>query len=179
MESEVEQRLLLPLPSDLQKQVRSSTNIRESLIQVINNGQVHRPNEQLVDCLQKLDDKMTENVGLAHRIVYLVSRNNKLASENNQVAYENKELLVRVNELQMALNSSQEEMRNLQTQALDRLALIQNSVRALLTQTTNCRVSDTSTLHRLPDNGSSWNPLDIWIPMRNWKVQTYANLDYS
>ncbi|KAF9359774.1 hypothetical protein BGX34_008159 [Mortierella sp. NVP85] len=162
MESEVEQRLLLPLPSELQKQVRSSTNIRESLIQVINDGQVHRPNEQLVDCLQKLDDKLTENVGLAHRIVDLVSRNNELASENNQVAHENKELLVRVNELQMALNSSQEEMRNLQTQALDRLALIQNNVQALLTQTYELHEYPIPRLFIvLPDNESSWNPLDF------------------
>ncbi|KAF9362270.1 hypothetical protein BGX34_006495 [Mortierella sp. NVP85] len=149
MESEIEQRLVSSLPSDIQVQVRASSNLRESLIQVIQDGQVHQPNEQLIACLQKLDDKMMENNELAHRIMDLVS--------------ENKELLVRLNDLQKTLDSKQDEMKQLQVQALDRLAQLQNSVKALLTQTYELHEYPIPRLFIvLPVDSSSWNPLELF-----------------
>ena len=141
--SKVEQELVFSLPSDIQAQVRASANVRDSLLQAIKDGLVDRPNEQLVVCLQELDDRMMENYDMASRIMDLVSKVNELASKNNelvrvnrsnQVASENEGLLARVDELQDILDSKQEEMWQLQVQGLDRLSLLQGNVTTLLTR---------------------------------------------
>jgi len=149
MESEIEKQLVLSLPSDLQLQVRTSSNVRESLIQAVKDGQVLQPNEQLVACLQRLDDKMTENNELASRIMDLVS--------------ENRDHLAQIKQLQQELASKQDEMKQLQIQALDRLAQLQNNVQALLTQTYELHEYPIPRLFIvLPDDRSSWNPLDFF-----------------
>ena len=142
IESQVEQQLVSSLPSDVQIQLRASGNAHDSLIQVIKNGQVNQPNEQSAACLRELNDKMVENNELASRIMDLVYKNNEfgsrimdLTSDNNELAYENTGLMARMTKLQEAFDAKQDEMKNLQIQALDRLALLQNSVAALLTQT--------------------------------------------
>jgi len=135
MESEIKQLLTPPLSPIVQAHGRISTNVQGSLIQVIKDGLVHHPNEQFITYLQNLDEKMMENNDLAYRIMGLASENNKLASENNHIACENKELLTQVSNLQTTLDVKQDEMKQLQIQALDRLVLLQNSVKAVLTQT--------------------------------------------
>ena len=188
--SKVEQRIVSSLPSDVQVQVRASTNLRNTLIQLVKDGLVHQPNEQLAECLQELNDKVIENNELASRIIDLVcknnelasknndmssrimdlvtennrlaSENNKLASRNNDMASENNELTAQVVKLQVAINAKQDEMKNLQIQALDRLTLLQHSVKALLTQTYELHEYSIPRLFIvLPKDGSSWNPLDL------------------
>ena len=155
MESDIERQLVSFLPSDLQVQVRTSANVRESLIQVIKDGLVQRPNEQLIACLQKLDDKMTENNDLA-------MRNNEQGSRIMELVSENKDQLTQIIQLQQELASKQEEMKQLQIQALDRLALLQKSVKALLTQTYELHEYPIPRLFIvLPQSASSWNPVDL------------------
>ncbi|KAF9350266.1 hypothetical protein BGX34_001315 [Mortierella sp. NVP85] len=142
MESEIEQQLVLSLPSDLQDQVYSSSNPREALIQAVKNGQVQHPNDQLVACLQELGSNVMEIKNMASTITDLVSQNNekgsKIIEQGSRIielVSENKDQLAQIIQLQQDLASKQEEMNQLQIQALDRLALIQKNVHALLTQT--------------------------------------------
>ena len=162
IESEIEQQLVASLPSEIQVQIRASMNIHDSLIQVIKDGLVLQPNEQLIACLRKLDDKMIENNELASKVMGMVSKIDDLASKNNEVASENKELMARMIELQESLDSRQDEMKHLQMQALDRLALLQNSVTALLTQTYELHEYPIPRLFvLLPADNSPWNPMDL------------------
>jgi len=154
VESKLEQLLVSSLPSDLQLQVRNSTNVRDSLIQAVKNGQVQQSNEQLIACLQELGGNVMEIKNMASMIMDLVSKNYKLTSDNN-------ELLTRVNEMQKVLDAKQDEMKELQIQALDRLALLQKSVKALLTQTYELHEYPIPRLFIvLPEDSLSWNPLD-------------------
>ncbi|KAF9349172.1 hypothetical protein BGX34_001986 [Mortierella sp. NVP85] len=154
-ESKLEQLLVSSLPSELQVQVRASTNVRDSLIQAAKNGQVQQSNEQLVVCLQELSGNVMEIKNMASMIMDLVSKNYKLTSDNN-------ELLTRVNEMQTVLDSKQDEIKGLQIQALDRLALLQKSVQTLLTQTYELHEYPIPRLFIvLPQDTSSWNPLDL------------------
>ncbi|KAF9359773.1 hypothetical protein BGX34_008158, partial [Mortierella sp. NVP85] len=137
--SKVEQDLVSSFPSDTQAQVRASANVRDSLVQAIKDGLVDRPNEQLVACLQELNDRMMENHSMASQIMDLVSKVNELVSKNNelvrrsnQVASENEGLSARVDELQDILDSKQEEMWQLQfasIQSLDSSSSSQKTVR--------------------------------------------------
>jgi len=162
MESEIEKQLVSSLPSDLQVQVRASNNVRESLIQVIKNGLVQRSNEQFAACLQELDDKLVEIKNMASTITDLVSKNNEQGSRIIDLVSENKDQLVQITLLQHELASKQDEMKQLQIQALDRLALLQKSVKALLTQTYELHEYPIPRLFIvLPDNTSSWNPMDL------------------
>ncbi|KAF9353880.1 hypothetical protein BGX34_011308 [Mortierella sp. NVP85] len=154
--SEVEQQMVSSLPSNLQAQLRDSANTHDAIVQAVKDGLVVLPNEQLVACLQSLNTKMVENNALASRIMELVSENNRLATENNG-------LTACVIKLQEELGAKQDEMKGLQMQALDRLALIQNSVQALLTQTYELHEYPIPRLFIvLPKDSSSWDPLDIF-----------------
>ncbi|KAF9344871.1 hypothetical protein BGX34_005262, partial [Mortierella sp. NVP85] len=115
IESKAEQLLASSLPRD-QVQVCASNNVRESLVQAVKNGQVQQSIEQLVVPLQKLCGNMMEIKEMAFMIMDLVSKNYKLTSEN-------KDQLAQIILLQKELDSSQDEMKKVQIQALDRLAL--------------------------------------------------------
>ncbi|KAF9346148.1 hypothetical protein BGX34_004155, partial [Mortierella sp. NVP85] len=110
----IEQQLLPPPPSDIQVRVSTATNVQEPVVQNIEGDVVQRPNEQLIARLQRLDDQ-------GSRIIELVS--------------ENRDQLAQITQLQQDLASKQEEMNQLQIQALNRLAQLRNNVQALLTQT--------------------------------------------
>jgi len=162
IESKLEQLLVSSLPSDLQLQVRNSTNVRDSLIQAVKDGQVQQSNEQLIACLQELGGNVTEIKNMASMIMDLVSKNYKLTSDNYKLTSDNNGLLARVSEMQKVLDAKQDEMKELQIQALDRLALLQKSVKALLTQTYELHEYPIPRLFIvLPEDSSSWNPLDL------------------
>ncbi|KAF9350657.1 hypothetical protein BGX34_001063, partial [Mortierella sp. NVP85] len=176
LESDDEQLLVASPPSDSQSKALISCT-PDALVQAIKDGHLNRLGEQLIMRLQDLKNEVAKNNELASKNNELASKNNELASknnelaskindlvlENNQVGYENKELLIRLNDLQKVLDSKQDEMKQLQIQALDRLALIQNGVRALLTQTYELHEYPIPRLFIvLPDDRSSWNPLDFF-----------------
>ncbi|KAF9365053.1 hypothetical protein BGX34_011542 [Mortierella sp. NVP85] len=163
MESSLEEQLVSSLPPDIQVQVRGSTNRRESLIQVVKNGQVNRLSEQLVACLQELDNKMMDINELASRIMDLVFKNNEQSFEIMDLISKNSELLIRVNEMQRILDSRQDEMKQLQIQVLDQLALLQHNVSSLLTQTYELHEHPIPRLFIvLPADSPSWNPSDFF-----------------
>jgi len=71
--------------------------------------------------------------------------------------------MTRVVKLQEAFDAKQDEMKNLQIQALDRLALLQNNVKSLLTQTYELHEYPIPRLFIvLPQDRSSWDPLDLF-----------------
>ncbi|KAF9343823.1 hypothetical protein BGX34_006334, partial [Mortierella sp. NVP85] len=149
MESEIEQQLVLSLPSELQVQVRSSSNAREALIQAVKNGQVQLPNDQLIAYLQELGSNVMEIKNMASLIIELVS--------------ENRDQLAQITRLQQDLALNQKEMKDLQLQALDRLAQLQNGIQAILTQTYELHEYPIPRLFIvLPDEGSSRNLLDFF-----------------
>ncbi|KAF9343355.1 hypothetical protein BGX34_006865, partial [Mortierella sp. NVP85] len=149
MESEIEQQLVLSLPSNLQVQVRSSSNAREALIQAVKNGQVQLPNDQLIAYLQELGSNVMEIKNMASLILELVS--------------ENRDQLAQITQLQQDLASNQNEMKQLQLQALDRLAQLQNGIQAILAQTYELHEYPIPRLFIvLPDDKSSWNPLEFF-----------------
>jgi len=155
-ESDVEQQMVSSLPSDVQAQVRDSANVHDALVRVIKDGLVVSSNDQLVACLQSLNAKMVENNALASRIMELVSENNKMTLEINGLT----SCVIR---LQEALGAKQDEMKQLQMQAIDRLALLQNSVKALMAQTYELHEYPIPRLFIvLPRDSSSWDPLDIF-----------------
>ncbi|KAK3817747.1 MAG: hypothetical protein J3Q66DRAFT_388225 [Benniella sp.] len=89
-------------------------------------------------------------------IKYTVAEIKNMVSENIQ-------LTARVFELQNTLDAKHEEMKRLQKQALDRLALLQNNVQALLTQTYELHEYPIPRLFVvLPDYSSSWDPTDFF-----------------
>ncbi|KAF9346769.1 hypothetical protein BGX34_003633, partial [Mortierella sp. NVP85] len=145
MGSKFEQQVVSSRPTDLQ--IQASTSL-ESFIQAVGNNLVHRSDEQLA-ALHELKDNMLEIKDTTSMILAL--------------AFENKELTARVYELQKTLDAKTEEMKQLQIQALDRLALLQNSVKALLTQTYELHEYPIPRLFIvLPQDSSSWNPLDFF-----------------
>ncbi|KAF9352940.1 hypothetical protein BGX34_011898 [Mortierella sp. NVP85] len=141
MEPDVEQLLVASPPSDPQSKALTSSTL-DALVQVIRSNNLGGLGEQLILCLQDLKNE--------------VAKNNELASKNNELASKNHELTAHVIELQ-------EEMKQLQIQALDRLALLQNNVRALLNQTYELHeYSIPRVFIVLPDERSSWNPMDFF-----------------
>jgi len=162
IEFEVEQRLVTSLPSEVQVRVRNSTNMHDALVQVIRDGLMARPSDQLIECLQDLrkevaknNEMASDNKDLAFRILEMTSENNRLATENNG-------LVTQVINLQETLSAKQDEMKDLQIQTLDRLVLLQSSVKALLTQTYELHEYPIPRLFIvLPCEYSSWNPFDL------------------
>ncbi|KAF9356181.1 hypothetical protein BGX34_010071, partial [Mortierella sp. NVP85] len=133
LDSDVEQpQVVSPLSDSQSKALTSST--ADALVQAIRGGNLGGLGEQLILCLQNLKNE--------------VGKNNELVSKNH--------------ELTAHVINLQEEMKQLQIQALDRLALLQNNVRALLTQTYELHEYPIPRLFIvLPDNRSPWNPMNF------------------
>ncbi|KAG0237898.1 hypothetical protein B0O80DRAFT_495630 [Mortierella sp. GBAus27b] len=134
-ESKAEKQLVASLPSSIQAQVVSSSNVDVLIVQAIRDGQVDQLSEQLIACFQELKDEIAKN----------------------------HELTSRVFKLQEALNASQEEMKQLQIRALSQLALLQNRVQALMTQTYELHEYPIPRLFVIvPMDAKAWNPRDVW-----------------
>ncbi|KAF9353396.1 hypothetical protein BGX34_011588 [Mortierella sp. NVP85] len=169
LESDMEHRLVSSLPTDFQAKVLASSSIYEALVQAIQDGLVDRPNEQLVACLQGLKQEMSRNTELAIQNHALASKNHEMTSQMmtlmarlEAVVTENNALTGRVLQLQEQLEVKQDAMHQLQLQALDRLALLQQNVKALMTQTYELHEYPIPRLFLvLPVDTHSWNPLDV------------------
>ncbi|KAG0003371.1 hypothetical protein BGZ65_001769, partial [Modicella reniformis] len=102
LESEIEQRLISSFSPEIQAQVRVS-NSYNSMVQAIKEGQVEQ-SDRLMGCLLELKDSFAKNTELMAR---------------------NKELAGQMIEMQRTLEAKQDEMKQLQIQALSHLALLQ------------------------------------------------------
>ncbi|KAI8353541.1 hypothetical protein B0O80DRAFT_529671 [Mortierella sp. GBAus27b] len=182
VESRFEQRLVAFLPLDIQTQVLGSSDVHEWMVQAIRGGQAERLHEQLIACLQHLKDEMSKNNELASRNNELVSdvkelasrnnemacdikdlalKNNEIASKNNELTFKNTELSTSIIKMQEAFDAKQEEVKQLQIQALSQLALLQNRVSALVTQTFEIHEYPIPRLFVvLPQDTSSWDPIN-------------------
>ncbi|KAF9362268.1 hypothetical protein BGX34_006493, partial [Mortierella sp. NVP85] len=144
--SEYELQLVSCLPANLQPEILASPNIRGTLIQTIKTlAPSNQPNEKFVTVLQDLEQAMI--------------RNNELASKSNEMVSKHEEMMMKVFKLQEDLSTKQDEMKQLQAQAIDRLVLLQKSVNALLTQTFELHEYPIPRLFIvLPQVGSSRDP---------------------
>ncbi|KAK3817451.1 MAG: hypothetical protein J3Q66DRAFT_430885 [Benniella sp.] len=113
------ERLLNSTAYGIQAQSPTSST-HDSILQSIKENRMDHLGRQLVTYMQELKEKVDEN--------------NKFAAMITNLVFENNELQTCLIKSQEAFNATQDEMKELQMQALDRLALIQNSVRALSTQ---------------------------------------------
>ncbi|KAG0196957.1 hypothetical protein BGX31_005100, partial [Mortierella sp. GBA43] len=160
--STFEQRLVPFLPHDVQAQVAGPSDAHDRIIQVIQSGLVDRPHEQLVVCLQDLKDVMDRNNELVLNVQDLALKISELTLKNNELTSSSMESTALVIKKQEAFNVKQDEMTQLQIQALDQLALLQNRVQALMTQTYELHEYPIPRLFVvLPQDTSSWNPVDI------------------
>ncbi|KAI8348945.1 hypothetical protein B0O80DRAFT_172705 [Mortierella sp. GBAus27b] len=130
-------------------QTSESSSTHNKTAQAIQNGQVDQLSEQLMACLQELTDQMDKNNELASKNNELVSQVKDLMLMNNEMASRIAELTLKITELttsnmestalvikfQESFNVKQDEMKELQTQALNQLALLQSRVQILMTQT--------------------------------------------
>ncbi|KAI8348949.1 hypothetical protein B0O80DRAFT_429318 [Mortierella sp. GBAus27b] len=179
-----ERQMVPPSLSDIQAQVLNSSDMHGWIVQAIQNGQVERLSEQLTGCLEHLKNEMTKNNELVSQVKELALKNNESVFKNNELVTKNNELVSQVKELassnnemslrltestamviklQEQFNVKQNEMKNLQIQALDQLSLLQNRVQALMNQTYELHEYPIPRLFVvLPQNTSSWNPKD-WI----------------
>ncbi|KAI8597464.1 hypothetical protein EDD21DRAFT_216054 [Dissophora ornata] len=139
-EFEVEQRLLSLMSPELQVQARASSNAFASFVQATKNAQVEqfdRLSREFKACFQELKTEMTKNAELTSRMV----------------------------ELQEAFDVKQEEMKQLQIQALDQYAKLQTRVQTVLTQTFELHEYPIPRLFVVLPQDSS--PLDFLDPFRN------------
>ncbi|KAF9999744.1 hypothetical protein BGZ65_004956, partial [Modicella reniformis] len=148
LELEIEQRLISSLPAEVQEQLQLSSNGHISVLQALKNGQVEQ-SEMFMKCFQELKVEMAKNNDLAAENNELAANNNELATKSNELAAKNTEMATcmiklqeafnikqeALNVMQAAFEVKQEEMKQLQIQALSQLSLLQNRVQAVLTQT--------------------------------------------
>ncbi|KAG0221088.1 hypothetical protein BGX31_010196 [Mortierella sp. GBA43] len=121
-----EHRLISSLPPDIQAQVLASSDVHGSIVQAIHSGKVDRLHEQLIACWQDLKNETTKSNDLA-------SGNNTLVANVKDLMLKNMELSTNMTKMQEAFGAKQEEVKQLQTQALGQLALLR--VQALVAQT--------------------------------------------
>ena len=132
-------RLVASLPSAVQAKGLTLSNIYEGIGQALKDGQLGRQNEQLVAVFSQLKDEMDD----------------KMASGHN-------DLIAEMLKLQVSLDTKQDKMNGLQGEALDRLALLQDRVKALLTQAYELNEYPIPQLFVvLPEDGPSRSSLDF------------------
>ncbi|KAI8348954.1 hypothetical protein B0O80DRAFT_172878 [Mortierella sp. GBAus27b] len=164
------------LPIEIHTQISESSSTHNRIAQAIQNGQVDQLTEQLMACLQELTGQMDKNNELASKNNELVSQVKDLMLMNNEMASRNSELTLKITELatsnmestalviklQESFNVKQDEMKELQTQALNQLALLQSRVQILMTQTYELHEYPIPRLFVvLPQDTTSWSSKNI------------------
>ncbi|KAI8348956.1 hypothetical protein B0O80DRAFT_429326 [Mortierella sp. GBAus27b] len=175
-ESTSKYHLVPSLPIEIHTQISESSSTHNRIAQAIQNGQVDQLTEQLMACLQELTGQMDKNNELASKNNELVSQVKDLMLMNNEMASRNSELTLKITEittsnmestalvikLQESFNVKQDEMKELQTQALNQLALLQSRVQILMTQTYELHEYPIPRLFVvLPQDTSSWSSKNI------------------
>ncbi|KAF9363947.1 hypothetical protein BGX34_002927 [Mortierella sp. NVP85] len=159
----VEQQMIPSIPFDVQAQANNPEDTHNALVWVVNHGLVVRPDEKMDTSLQRLYNKMDENNKIAIDTNALASKILEQVSEIERLTAKNNELTACVFKLQEELGARQDEMKGLQMKALGRLALLQNSVQALMNQTYELHEYPIPRLFIvLPKDSSSWDPLDLF-----------------
>ncbi|KAF9923763.1 hypothetical protein BGZ65_008687, partial [Modicella reniformis] len=148
-ESEIEQRLISSMAPEIRVRVRASS-IYSSIVQAIKDGQEEQ-SDQLIGHLQELGDSLAVITKLTTENKELTTEIKNLTTKTHQLMIENKDLVT-----QMA--KQQEEMKQMQLQALKQLSLLQNQVQAVMTQTYELHEYPIPRLFVvLPHGDSSWN----------------------
>ncbi|KAI8358968.1 hypothetical protein B0O80DRAFT_259308 [Mortierella sp. GBAus27b] len=131
---------------------------------------------QIKELALKNNEMASRNNELAVNNNELAVNNNQLACKNNEMASSTNEMALKITELtssnmestamviklQEQFNVKQDEMKQLQIQALNQHALLQNRVQALMNQTYELHEYPIPRLFVvLPQDTSSWGPMDF------------------
>ncbi|KAG0214200.1 hypothetical protein BGX31_001123, partial [Mortierella sp. GBA43] len=142
LESEIEQQLMSSFSTDIQNQARASS-VYGSMVQAIKDGQVGQ-SDRLISYLLTLK---AQNAELTGRVADLLTDNNRMAAQ--------------MLDMQASLDAKQDEMKQLQVQALSQLALLHKQVQAVLTQTYELHEYPIPRLFVvLPQDHSRWDYLN-------------------
>ncbi|KAI8349304.1 hypothetical protein B0O80DRAFT_167555 [Mortierella sp. GBAus27b] len=139
---------------------------RDNELASVNNGLVSDVKELVL----KNNEMACDIKDLALKNNEMASKNNELASKNNELVTDVKALTIKNTELstniikmQGAFDAKQEEVKQLQIQALSQLALLQNRVSTLVTQTFELHEYPIPRLFVvLPQYTSSWDPINLF-----------------
>ncbi|KAI8359009.1 hypothetical protein B0O80DRAFT_259908 [Mortierella sp. GBAus27b] len=124
-----------------------------------NNDLASRNNELACD----IKDLALKNNEMASKTNELASKNNELVTYVKDLTIKNTELSTNIIKMQEAFDAKQEEVKQLQIQALSQLALLQNRVSALVTQTFELHEYPIPRLFVvLPQDTSSWDPINLF-----------------
>ncbi|KAI8359030.1 hypothetical protein B0O80DRAFT_424019 [Mortierella sp. GBAus27b] len=131
------------------------------------NNELASRNHGLVSDIKELalknNDLASDIKDLAHRNNEVASKNNELVTDVRYLTLKNTELSTNIIKMQEAFDAKQEEVKQLQIQALSQLALLQNRVRALVTQTFELHEYPIPRLFIvLPQDTSSWDPIHLF-----------------
>ncbi|KAF9943972.1 hypothetical protein BGZ65_012897, partial [Modicella reniformis] len=120
-ESEIEQRLLTSIAPAIQ------APLQVSIVQAFKHGQEEQ-SEQLMGHLRELKGELAV-------ITKLNTENKEPTTEIKDMATETYKLVIENKGLMIQMAKQQEEMKQLQIQALEQLSLLQTQVQAVMTQT--------------------------------------------
>ncbi|KAF9356321.1 hypothetical protein BGX26_005426 [Mortierella sp. AD094] len=132
-ELEIEQRLMSSMTPEMQAQLQASSNVYNTFVQAVKDGQVQqadRLSKEFNGCFQKLETEMVKNIELSSQMIHLKT----------------------------VLNAKQDEMKQLQVQALGQLAVLQTRVQ-------NYELHEYPIPRLfvvLPQDSSRWDILDPW-----------------
>ncbi|KAF9093224.1 hypothetical protein BGX27_001650, partial [Mortierella sp. AM989] len=116
---------------------------------------------QIVNLASKKAQESNSQVGLYDGLGKDIKEMKTELLKISELTAQNAEQASRMVELQEALNAKQDEIKQLQVQALNQLAVIQNRVQAVLTQTYELHEYPIPRLFVvLPQDSSSWDILD-------------------
>ncbi|KAI8359025.1 hypothetical protein B0O80DRAFT_485048 [Mortierella sp. GBAus27b] len=124
-----------------------------------NNELASRNNDMACD----IKDLALKNNEMASKNNELASKNNELVTDVKDLTIKNTELSTNIIKMQEAFDAKQEEVKKLQVHALSQLALLQNRVSALVTQTFELHEYPIPRLFVvLPQDTSSWDPINLF-----------------
>ncbi|KAF9279663.1 hypothetical protein BGZ68_007780, partial [Mortierella alpina] len=139
-ELEIEQRFISLLAPEVQETVRGSSDIYQAFTKAIKDGNgglsrsdTRQENDGPLQILADNNTKLLEEISAMRREMSAYHEEAKQQALDNQKKIEAKQN--KVEELQKQLLNNQDEMKQLQIQALGQLAVLQTRVQAVLTQT--------------------------------------------
>ncbi|KAI8358971.1 hypothetical protein B0O80DRAFT_423971 [Mortierella sp. GBAus27b] len=151
---------------DMHTQVLASPDVHGSNHQASHESNIvytDQLNEQMITCLQSLMDEMIRNIKLTSNVKDLEHRNNELASTNKELVADVENLGVENVELKNNVIKLEKEICGKDLQAVKQLALLQNRVQALMTQTNKLQDCPIPRLFIvLPQDTSSWDPVNLF-----------------
>jgi len=164
------------LASTVMDLVSKNNELASTVVDLVskNNKRASKISSKNDDLASKIDNLVSKNDELAYTVMGLMSVNDKPTTQNDkpttqndkptqnkELSFENKELATSVIK-QETLDVKHDETRDLQTQAHNQLAILQNNVKSLLTRSFALYEYPMPRLFIvLPQDSSLWNPVNL------------------